>query len=158
MMRRLLYVLIGTFLFAAGTAQAQVDRATLTGTVKDSTGAVVPGATVTGTGTQAPSVTTTNGEGTYLVLSLIPGRYVVSAELSGFQKSSQSVILEIGQKGRVDFALGVGGASETVIVEAARRLLNTEQASLGTVMDEGKVAKLPLAIRNWDDLLALVPG
>src|SRR5882672_8690718 len=156
-MRRLLYVLIGTFLFAAGEAQAQVDRATLTGTVKDSTGAVVPGATVTVTGPQAPTATTTNGEGTYLVLSLIPGRYVVSAELSGFQKSSQSVILEIGQKGRVDFALGVGGASETVTVEAARRLLNTEQASLGTVMDEGKVAKLPLAIRNWDDLLALVP-
>ena len=86
-MRRLLYVLIGTFLFMAGEVQAQVDRATLTGTVKDSSGAVVPGATVTITGPQAPSVTTTNGEGTYLVLSLIPGRYVVSAELSGFMVS-----------------------------------------------------------------------
>ena len=157
-MRRLLYVLIGTFLFAAGTAQAQVDRASLTGTVKDSSGAVVPGATVTVTGPQAPSVTTTNGEGTYLLLSLIPGRYVVSAELSGFQKSSRNVILEIGQKGRVDFTLGVGGASETVTVDAPVRLLNTEQSSLGTVMDQGKVANLPLAIRNWDDLLALVPG
>jgi hypothetical protein len=157
-MRRLLYVLIGTFLFMAGEVQAQVDRATLTGTVKDSSGAVVPGATVTITGPQAPSVTTTNGEGTYLVLSLIPGRYVVSAELSGFQKGSQNVILEIGQKGRVDFTLGVSGASETVIVDAPHRLLNTEQSALGTVMDQGKVANLPLAIRNWDDLLALVPG
>src|SRR6266851_2965839 len=157
-MRRLLYVVIGTFLFTAGVAQAQVDRATLTGTVKDSSGAVVPGATITITGPQAPSVTTTNGEGTYLLLSLIPGRYVVSAELSGFQKSSQNVILEIGQKGRVDFTLGVGGASETVTVDAPRRLLNTEQSALGTVMDQGKVANLPLAIRNWDDLLALVPG
>jgi hypothetical protein len=157
-MRRQLYVLIGTFLFAAGEVQAQVDRASLTGTVKDSSGAVVPGATVTITGPQAPSVTTTNGEGTYLVLSLIPGRYVVAAELSGFQKSSQNVILEIGQRGRVDFTLGVGGASETVIVDAPRRLLNTEQSALGTVMDQGKVANLPLAIRNWDDLLALVPG
>jgi len=157
-MRRLLYVVIGTFLFTAAVAQAQVDRATLTGTVKDSSGAVVPGATITITGPQAPSVTTTNGEGTYLLLSLIPGRYVVSAELSGFQKSSQNVILEIGQKGRVDFTLGVGGASETVTVDAPRRLLNTEQSALGTVMDQGKVANLPLAIRNWDDLLALVPG
>src|ERR1700741_4204432 len=147
-MRRLLYVLIGTFLFMAGEAQAQVDRASLTGTVKDSSGAVVPGATVTITGPQAPSVTTTNGEGTYLVLSLIPGRYVVSAELSGFQKSSQNVILEIGQKGRVDFTLGVSGATETVTVDAPRRLLDTEQSSLGTVMDQGKVANLPLAIRN----------
>ena len=157
-MRRLLYVLIGTFLFAAGTAQAQVDRASLTGTVKDSSGAVVPGATITIAGPQAPSITTTNGEGTYLALSLIPGRYVVSAELSGFQKASQNVILEIGQKGRVDFTLGVSGASETVTVDAPRRLLDTEQSSLGTVMDQGKVANLPLAIRNWDDLLALVPG
>jgi hypothetical protein len=156
-MRRLLYVLIGTFLFMAGEAQAQVDRATLTGTVKDSSGAVVPGATITVTGPQAPSSTTTNAEGTYLVLSLIPGRYVVSAELSGFQKSTHNVILEIGQRGRVDFTLGVSGATETVVVEA-RRLLNTEQSALGTVMDQGKVANLPLAIRNWDDLLALVPG
>src|SRR6266540_3502366 len=157
-MRRLLYVVIGTFLFAAGEAQAQVDRATLTGTVKDSTGAVVPGATVTVTGPQAPSVTTTNGEGTYLVVSLVPGRYVVVVEMSGFQKASRTVILEVGQRGRVDFALGVGGATETVTVQGEVRLLNTEQSSLGTVMDQGKVANLPLAIRNWDDLLALVPG
>jgi hypothetical protein len=82
----------------------------------------------------------------------------VSAELAGFQKSSRNVILEIGQKGRVDFTLGSSGASETVVVDAPVRLLNTEQSSLGTVMDQGKVANLPLAIRNWDDLLALVPG
>src|SRR5712691_4096029 len=156
-MRRLFYCVFGTFLFAAGVADAQVDRATLTGIVKDSSGAVIPNATVTLAGPQAPSTTKTNGEGTYLVLSLVPGRYVVEAESAGFQKSSQAVILEIGQRARVDFTLGVG-VTETVTVEAAKRLLNTEQASLGTVMDENKVAKLPLAIRNWDDLLALVPG
>jgi hypothetical protein len=157
-MRRLLYVLIGTFLLIAGEAQAQVDRASLTGTVKDSTGAVIPGATVSITGPQAPATTTTNSEGTYLVLSLVPGRYVVVAEVSGFQKSSRTVILEVGQKGRVDFTLGIGAATETVTVQGETRLLNTEQSSLGTVMDQGKVANLPLAIRNWDDLLALVPG
>jgi Carboxypeptidase regulatory-like domain/TonB dependent receptor/TonB-dependent Receptor Plug Domain len=156
-MRRLVYLVFGTFLFAAGLAQAQVDRATLTGIVKDSSGAVIPNATVTITGPQAPATTKTNGDGTYLVPSLVPGRYVVDAESAGFQKSSQAVILEIGQRARVDFTLGVG-VTETVTVEAAKRLLNTEQASLGTVMDENKVAKLPLAIRNWDDLLALVPG
>jgi hypothetical protein len=154
----MLCVVFGTFLFAVGVAEAQVDRASLTGTVRDSTGAVIPTASVTVTGPQAPSTTRTNGEGVYLVLGLVPGRYVVAAEMGGFQKSSQAVILEVGQKGRVDFTLGIGGASETVTVEAAKRLLNTEQSSLGTVMDEGKVAKLPLAIRNWDDLLALVPG
>jgi hypothetical protein len=151
-------VFIGTFLLIAGEAQAQLDRASLTGTVKDSTGAVIPGATVNITGPQAPATTTTNSEGVYLVLSLVPGRYVVSAEVSGFQKSSRTVILEVGQKGRVDFSLGVGTATETVTVQAEARLLNTEQSALGTVMDQGKVANLPLAIRNWDDLLALVPG
>jgi hypothetical protein len=156
-MRRLLYVLFGTFLFGATLAEAQVDRASVTGTVKDSTGAVVPSVSVTVTGPQAPTTTKTNAEGTYLVLGLVPGKYVVEAEAAGFQKSGQTVILEIGQRGRVDFTLGVG-VSETVTVVEARRLLNTEQASLGTVMDENKVAKLPLAIRNWDDLLALVPG
>src|SRR6185436_2191672 len=53
--------------------------------------------------------------------------------------------------------LGVAGVAEQVTVEA-RRLLNTEQAALGAVVDQTSVAKLPLAIRNWDDLLALVPG
>src|SRR5438552_7954352 len=101
-MRRLLYVVIGTFLLAAGEAQAQVDRATLTGTVKDSTGAVVPGATVTVTGPQAPTATTTNAEGTYLVVSLVPGRYVVVAEMYGCPKASRTVVLETGQNGRVD--------------------------------------------------------
>src|SRR3954462_14726822 len=157
-MRRSLYVIFGTFLaLTAGLAEAQVDRANLTGTVKDSTGAVVPNATVTITGPQDPTTTKTNGEGTYLVLSLVPGSYTVEAEAPGFQKSRQTVILDIAQKGRVDFTLGVG-ATETVTVVEPKRLLDTESAALGTVMDQGKVAKLPLAIRNWDDLLALVPG
>src|SRR3954466_5821838 len=103
-MRRILYVMFGTFLaLTAGLAEAQVDRANLTGAVKDSTGAVVPNATVTITGPQAPITTKTNGEGTYLVLSLVPGSYTVEAEAAGFQKSRQTVILDIGQKGRVDF-------------------------------------------------------
>src|SRR3954464_13781551 len=157
-MRRSLYVIFGTFLaLTAGLAEAQVDRANLTGTVKDSTGAGVPNGAVTNRGPQAPTTTKTNGEGTYLVLSLVPGSYTVEAEAPGFQKSRQTVILDIAQKGRVDFTLGVG-ATETVTVVEPKRLLDTESAALGTVMDQGKVAKLPLAIRNWDDLLALVPG
>ena len=153
-MKRVLAVL--ALVLSTAVAHAQVDRATLTGTVKDTTNAVIPSATVTITGPQAPQSTKTNGEGVYLFLSLVPGRYVVETEFTGFQKGSRTVILEVGQKGNVDFNLGVG-ASETVSVEG-QRLLNTEQSSLGTVMDQAKVANLPLAIRNWDDLLALVPG
>ena len=68
------------------------------------------------------------------------------------------MILQVGDRGRLDVTLGVGGLAEAVTVEAARRLLNTDQAALGTVLDQNAIAKLPLAIRNWDDLLALVAG
>jgi len=120
------------------SAAAQTIDTAILGSITDSSGAVVPGATVTVTGPQAPTATTTNGEGTYLVLSLIPGRYVVSVELSGFQKASRAVILEIGQKGRVDFALGVGGATETVAVQAAAQAISGT-SSYARVMDNKEV-------------------
>jgi hypothetical protein len=143
----------------AGTAYAQVDRATLSGEVKDSTGAVMADSTVTAThlATNVASKARTTASGRYQILNLAPGRYLVEAEAGGFQKSTQSVILETGQRAQLDFALGVGGLTENVVVEDARRLLSTD-ATLGTVIDQNAVSKLPLAIRNWDDLLALVPG
>ena len=67
------------------------------------------------------------------------------------------MILDSGQRARLDFALGVGGLAETVEVAEARRLLSSD-STLGAVIDQTAVSKLPLAIRNWDDLLALVPG
>ena len=141
------------------TAHAQVDRATLSGAVKDAAGAARHGeVTVTNIATNVATKAKTNAAGNYLVREPRPGQYLVEAEAAGFQKGAQSVMLEIGQRGRVDFTLDVGALAEAVTVEAARRLLNTEQASLGSVIDQNAVAKLPLAIRNWDDLLALVPG
>jgi Carboxypeptidase regulatory-like domain/TonB dependent receptor/TonB-dependent Receptor Plug Domain len=144
----------------APAVQAQIDRASLAGTVKDSAGGVLQGATVTVTNiaTNVASKATTSSSGTFLVVNLQSGQYLVEAEAQGLQKAVQSVILEIGQRGRVDITLGVGSMSETVTVEGVRRLLNTEDATLGTVIDQSAVANLPLAIRNWDDLLALVPG
>jgi hypothetical protein len=144
----------------AAAGYAQVDRATLSGEVRDQTAAVVPNAAVvvTNTATNVSTRLTTNAGGTYLAVNLAPGRYRVDVEAAGFEKKSEAVILEVGQRGRLDITLGVGAMAETVTVEDARRLLNTEQAALGTVIDQMAVSKLPLAIRNWDDLLALVPG
>src|SRR5688572_14070085 len=145
---------------AGALAHAQVDRATLTGEVNDSSGAALAGATVTAT-TAATNVATrvrTTGDGNYLAPTLAPGQYLVEAEATGFQKFAQAVILEVGQRARLDITLGVGGLAETVDVEAPIRLLNTEQAAVGTVIDQNAVANLPLAIRNWDDMLALVAG
>src|SRR5262245_53674734 len=152
--------LASLLLLVSPPALAQVDRATLTGIVTDNDGAVVPGATVTVTNTATNVATTdiTNGTGSYLVVNLNPGSYRVDIELTGFKKYSVAATLEVGQRARIDAVLEVGSFSETVSVAAPLQLLNTSDASLGTVVSQAQVANLPLAIRNWDDILALVPG
>ncbi|HJW75846.1 MAG TPA: carboxypeptidase regulatory-like domain-containing protein, partial [Thermoleophilia bacterium] len=157
-MKRLL--LLAALVLFAIPAQAQVDRATLTGTVKDQLGAVIAGASlaVTHGGTNVTTRVKTTNDGVYLAPNLIPGTYTVQAEAQGFGTQSRAVILEVGQRARIDFTLTVGGLSEAVTVADATRLLDTTQAAVGTVLDQNAVSKLPLAIRNWDDLLAMVPG
>src|SRR5262245_11743018 len=120
-MRRMLHgfwMFCAVFLLSALTASAQVDRATLSGIVKDTGGGIVPGATVvvTNLGTTVESRDVTSETGAYQVVNLIPGRYQVEAELSGFKKVTQVVTLEVGQRARLDFTLEVGNVSETVTV------------------------------------------
>ncbi|MBZ5558628.1 MAG: carboxypeptidase-like regulatory domain-containing protein, partial [Acidobacteriia bacterium] len=148
---------IGAVLFlSAAPAGAQVDRATLAGSVSDSNGGVIPGATVsiTNLATGLESHQVTNETGAYQMADLIPGKYRVDVELSGFKKSSQVVTLEVGQRGRLDVELAVGNFAETVTVAETPQLLQTTDASIGAVIPQSQVANLPLAIRNWDDLLA----
>ncbi|MPY88362.1 MAG: TonB-dependent receptor plug domain-containing protein [Luteitalea sp.] len=141
-------------------ASAQVDRATLNGTVRDTSNAVIPEATITVTNTATGVVTTlqTNQQANYLAVDLVPGEYVVEVEAPGFAKNAQVVVLQTGQRGRLDFVLSVEGVEEEVTVAGSRPLLDTESPVLGTVVGQTEVSNLPLAIRNWDDLLALVPG
>jgi Carboxypeptidase regulatory-like domain/TonB dependent receptor-like, beta-barrel/TonB-dependent Receptor Plug Domain len=155
--------ILATCAFALGfaaAAVAQVDRATLSGELRDSSGAAIAGGTiaVTHSATNVTTRTTTNSEGKYLVVDLRPGRYVVTAEASGFENKAQSLSLETGHRARLDFTLAVGALAENVTVSEATVLLNTSQAAVGTVLDQNAVSKLPLAIRNWDDMLALVAG
>ena len=144
----------------AATTYAQVDRATLAGVVRDPSNAVVPKAkvTVTSIATGVASTVTTTSDGTYLVVNLAPGPYLIQAEAAGFQRYEQTVSVEIGARSRLDMSLTVGAISETVKVEGVTPLLSTESAVLGSVVDRNEVDKLPLAIRNWDDLLVMVPG
>jgi hypothetical protein len=146
--------------FGTALAFAQVDRATLSGFVKDSNGGVLPGATVTVTSlaTDVETHQQTTETGSYQAANLIPGRYRVNVELSGFKKSSQVVVVEVGQRARLDVELAVGDFTETVNVVEAQPLLKSDDATLGAVIPQSQVANLPLSIRNWDDLLALVPG
>ena len=159
-MKRFLIVAALVAIVAPGSVFAQVDRATLTGTLKDTGGAVLPGATVTVTNlaTNIKSTQQTTDTGSYLIVNLIPGRYQVEFELSGFKKVSQIVALDVGQRARVDGTLEVGNFNETVTVAESTQLINNNDATLGAVVPQLQVSNLPLAIRNWDDLLALVPG
>jgi outer membrane receptor protein involved in Fe transport len=153
-------VVLAALLVCAALAEAQVDRATLTGVVRDASDAVLPKAkiTVTSLATGASSTATTSNDGVYLVVNLTPGEYLVQAEATGFQRYEQTVSLELGARSRLDLSLAVGSIGETVKVEGVTPLLSTESAVLGTVVDSNEIDRLPLAIRNWDDLLSMVPG
>jgi hypothetical protein len=152
--------MISALMLFSSPAKAQADRATLSGFVKDSSGAVLPGATVTVTNTATGVVQeqTTAETGTYLIVNLIPGPYRVEISLSGFKKFTQARPLEVAERARIDATLEVGSVEEAVIVVGTSPVLNTSDNMLGAVIPQSQVANLPLAIRNWDDLLALVPG
>jgi outer membrane receptor protein involved in Fe transport len=157
---RLFSLLCALVALLPAPAGAQIDRATLTGVVHDPTGAVVPGATLTVTrdATGVRRATTTTADGTYLVVDLTPGEYLVEAAAPGFQTAAQLVVLTTGQRARLDLDLAASGVAETVTVQAAVPLLETQAAALGTVVSRNEIANLPLAIRNWDDLLFTIPG
>jgi len=142
--------LLAVFLLNAPNAVAQVDRATLSGVVRDTGGGVVPGATVTVTNlaTNIESHQVTSETGSYQVVNLVPGRYQVDVELTGFKKSTQVVALEVSQRARLDVELAVGALSETVTVSETPQLLNSNDATLGAVIPQMQIANLPLAIRN----------
>lgn len=146
--------------FLASPSFAQVDRATLTGVVRDASSAVIPAATVKvmNIATGVAQTVTVTGNGVYLIVNLASGQYLVEAAATGFQTSSQTVELALGQRGRLDLSLPVGGVGETVTVAGVTPLLDTQSAVLGSVVSQAEVANLPLAIRNWDDLLFTVPG
>ena len=153
-------VLAAALIAISTPAIAQVDRASLTGTIKDTSQAIMPGVTVTvrHLATNATTTLVTDGEGNYLGQGLLPGDYEVRAEIAGFQTVARTLTLQVGQRGRVDLTLSPGALSQEVTVEGVAPMINTESPIVGKVVNQAEVSNLPLAIRNWDDLLALVPG
>jgi outer membrane receptor protein involved in Fe transport len=141
-------------------ASAQVNNASVTGLVTDSTGAVVPNASVTmkNKATGVETSATTDSSGYYTFASLPVGTYNVTVERQGFKRVVlENVNLEVGQKARVDTILEVGSVSESITVTSAT-LLTTQEATTGGVIEHRMVEQLPLSGRNWDDLIGLVPG
>jgi hypothetical protein len=135
---------------------AQVHTASLTGLVTDPQGGVVDNALVTAKNkaTNVEQTAKSDSSGYYTFATLSVGTYTLTVENTGFKKAIRdSVALDVGQK-----ALEVGAVTETVMVEAGTQLLTTQEASTGGVVENRSISNLPLAARNWDDLLAMVPG
>jgi hypothetical protein len=129
-LRRLALAFV-VLLGSASTAFAQFDRGTISGTVKDPGGLVVPGVTVTVTSqqTQQARTTVTDGSGFYTLPNLLPGQYEVAAELQGFKRVSRAnVQLDGGASLVLDFTLTTGAITEEVTVTADAPLLQTEVA------------------------------
>src|SRR6266436_3769634 len=130
----------------------------ITGLVTDPSGAVLVGAAVTVTNPQTSFARTenTNGAGIYTFPNLLPGLYNVRAQTQGFQTLIRSgVELQVEQTARLDFQLQVGAVAEAVEVTTGAPLLNTEDAALGTVIENQRIVDLPLNGRNFLQLVAL---
>lgn len=133
----------------------------ITGDVKDATGASIPGASVTvvNTATNAVRQTATNTEGLYAFPSLVPGSYRVRVEAQGFKTVTRSEIeLQVQQVARIDFLLEVGQVSDAVEVKGNAAMLSTEDATVGTVIENKRIVELPLNGRNFLQLVALSPN
>jgi uncharacterized lipoprotein YbaY len=155
--------LLGVALLTAsgGVVAAQEFRATVKGQVLDSSQAALPGATVTvqNQETNELATATTNAQGTYTIPFLRPGLYTLIVDMPGFQKHTRKDMrLEVSQTAIINVQLAVGGVTEAVTVSAEAPLLESSNANRGTVIDNHRIAELPLQSRSPMALAVLVAG
>ncbi|MFN7998516.1 MAG: TonB-dependent receptor [Bryobacteraceae bacterium] len=152
------------FVFLFGcmySVHAQVDTATIVGTVHDSSGAVVPHAAVTATATdtniKSSAVSDPNGD--FIITPLKIGKYSVSVEAPGFKREMRSgILLQVQDRVRVDFTLQVGSLSEAVNIEAETPVVQTDTSALGDVIASRQITDLPLNGRDYTQLATLTTG
>jgi hypothetical protein len=146
---------------AAIPVLGQVEMATLLGTVRDASGAVIPGARITAknlaTGLTRQAVG--SSEGDYSIPNLPLGQYIISATAQGFKTWVHTgLVLEVGQKAQVDVVLQVGAVTDQITVTASEALLDTATSSVGQVVNVRAVQEMPLNGRNFWQLVQLTPG
>ncbi len=140
---------------------AQFETASVLGYVRDPSDALIAGAMVTLTNqqTKAQVIAQTNAQGSYEFTDVKIGQYQISAKASGFDVSTtQTFTVTVNARQRVDVALKVGSNNETVTVDAAASVLETDNSERGQVIGRREVENLPLNGRAYADLAALVPG
>ena len=156
---RLTLLLAAIFLLFAANALAQ--EATIVGTVTDPSGAAVPKAkvTLTNSDTGVSKELTTNDSGQYTAVDIHIGRYTVRVEMSGFKTAERKdLMLQVGDRARVDFQLVVGGSSETVTVEASAIAVQADSGEVSSVITGQQIANLSINGRSIYQLAALAPG
>jgi outer membrane receptor protein involved in Fe transport len=147
-------------LFNVGNCHAQISSASINGMITDSSGAIVPDAAVVlrNTDTGVETHTTSNAQGVYIILSILPGNYTLEAGKLGFANSRlEQLALVVDQRSVFDFALAVGTTRTSVTVEANGTQLQTASAELGGVLTHQQTLDLP-ASRSVQNLMALTPG
>ncbi|MBI4456672.1 MAG: TonB-dependent receptor [Acidobacteria bacterium] len=145
----------------ACSVYAQVASGTISGTVKDASGSILPGVTLTirNVETGVSRTVITDDEGRYRAPELAVGNYDVQAELAGFQTAVRSGIqLTVGREAVVDFTLQVGEISEKVVVKGEAPMVNTTSATMSELVDQRQVHDLPLNGRDLSQLSLLTPG
>ncbi|MGI8989570.1 MAG: carboxypeptidase-like regulatory domain-containing protein [Bryobacteraceae bacterium] len=144
-----------------GLALGQETTGGIVGVVKDSSGSTVAGAKVTAINeeTDLESQSVSDETGNYQFPLLRAGRYRLIAETSGFQKIVMNgVIVNTTERVRLDLALQVGGVNETITINAETPLLQSEQATVGQVMEQRAIESIPLATRNFTQILGTSAG
>lgn len=132
----------------------------LTGVVADSNGAALANLTVTATNelTGVKTSTTTNSDGVYQFVELVPGPYLIEAAANGFKTGSSRAVLELAHVTTVNFNLEVGSAAQTVMVSAQAATLSTQSPTVSSLIGEHMISNLPVLSRNVYDLLPLMMG
>ena len=156
------FLVLIALLAATAAVQAQiVETGTITGVVRDNSGAVIPKTQVTirNTATGLANTTATDSDGIYVSPPLDPGNYNVEFAAPGFGKVEERIRLEVGQRAAADAVLTVGDAgTQTVTVEATNRLLESETSTVSNLRTEEAVKDLPLNGRNFAELVGLGAG
>jgi carboxypeptidase family protein/TonB-dependent receptor-like protein len=145
----------------AAPVSAQFDSASVVGSVRDTTAAAVPDATVTLTNTETgvSATRTTNGEGVYEFATVRPGTYVITAEKMGFAVALiDNIPVQVGARQRLDLQMSVGQVSERLEVIAVAPLVETETSQRGQVISETAIRELPLNGREYSSLALLTTG
>ncbi len=154
--QRSVVALLAVFLLA-GSLWAQQETGRIVGTVKDQSGAIVPGATVTvkNVATNAERTSITGTDGSYVMTNLQPGTYSVAVAMTGFNTGKKQVAVTVGGVVNLDFSLSVGSTQTTVVVSEAAVQVDTETQTLASVINTKQVLELPTLTRDPYDLVAI---